>query len=101
VQRVHSDIIGPVEVESLSGGHYAVTLLDDCTGLVDVGCFERKTAAGTWLKETIKRWERATGRCYASAKHPQIFYMSIHDVLYSIHGHVVWSTTWPTVQVIL
>jgi hypothetical protein len=84
VQLVNSDIIGPVEGESRAGCRYALTLLDNYTGLVDVGCFERKTAAGTWLKKTIKRWERATGRCYASAKHPQIFYMSIHDVLYSI-----------------
>jgi hypothetical protein len=36
VQLVHSDLIGPVEVESLSGCLYAATLLDDHSGLVEV-----------------------------------------------------------------
>jgi transposase InsO family protein len=62
LQLLHSDLIGPVEVESISGCVYATTLLDDHSSLVDVGCFKRKSDTGAWIERKVKVRERATGR---------------------------------------
>jgi hypothetical protein len=57
---LHSDVIGPVEVPSLSGSRYVTSLLDDKTGYGEVGIHDTKSQAGLWIQERIERWETRT-----------------------------------------
>jgi hypothetical protein len=66
VQLMHS--MGPVEVESLSECLYAVPLLDNHSGLVEVGCFEPKSDGGAWLQQKILGWERAMGHKFKAIR---------------------------------
>jgi hypothetical protein len=59
---VHSDVVGPVEVPSLSGSRHIVTLLDDKTGYVSVGIYETKAGLAGWVQDQIERRERAVGK---------------------------------------
>lgn len=42
LELVHSDLCGPMEVDSLAGSRYFFTLIDDCTHKVFVYCLKRK-----------------------------------------------------------
>jgi len=59
---VHSDICGPIEVESLGGSQYFVTLLDDFSSLAQVAYIRRKSDADAALRGMLAMWERSTGR---------------------------------------
>jgi transposase InsO family protein len=59
---LHTDIIGPMELEGLEGEKNVVTLLDDATGFAEAGCLESKGEASGWLIARIRNWERQSGR---------------------------------------
>ena len=61
LQLLHSDVIGPVEIASLSGARYVTTLLDDATGFTSIGIHVNKSEAAPWLEARMKLWERQTG----------------------------------------
>ena len=42
LELVHTDVWGPVQVQSLSGSHYYVTFIDDATRKTWVYCIRKK-----------------------------------------------------------
>ena len=55
---IHMDIMGPMDVRSQLGHHYALVLLDDCTRYVWVISLSRKSEA----EQEIRNWLRMVER---------------------------------------
>jgi hypothetical protein len=54
---VHSDVCGPMQVSSLGGAKYLVTVLDDFSKLSVVKCIAAKSAVLTVLTAMIQLLE--------------------------------------------
>ena len=61
LQLVHTDLCGPMQRESLGGGRYVMTFLDDYSRLSVVRILPDKAAAAQALREVFAAWERQTG----------------------------------------
>lgn len=62
MQLLHTDLMGPFQVPSWGGAVYVVTLMDDYSGYADVACIVKKSDVYEWMKNTIVRWGRQTGK---------------------------------------
>jgi transposase InsO family protein len=62
LQFVHSDVCGPMEVPSLGGARYLVTVLDDFSKLSVVKCIAAKRDVLTVLPAMIQLLETESGR---------------------------------------
>ena len=61
-ELLHTDLMGPFQVPSWGGAVYAVTLMDDMSRMAEVSCVVKKSDVYEWVKDTIRRWQRQTGR---------------------------------------
>jgi hypothetical protein len=62
LQRVHSDLMGPVRPVSQGGNEYVLTAIDDFSGYAEIAPLKHKSEAGDALKKILLRWERQLGR---------------------------------------
>lgn len=62
LELLHTDLMGPFQVPSWGGAVYAVTLLDDHSRMAEVSCITQKSDVFGWIRDTIHRWERQTGK---------------------------------------
>ena len=62
LDRVHSDVCGPIEVPSLGGSRYFVTFIDECSNWVTVFLLKRKSEVVKCYFEFESYAERQTGR---------------------------------------
>ena len=62
LDKVHSDVCGPVEVPSLGGSRYFVTFIDEHSNWVTVFLLKRKSEVAVRFLEYEKLAERQTGR---------------------------------------
>jgi transposase InsO family protein len=62
LKLVHSDICGPIRVDSLGGAKYILTFTDDCSRMSEVFFLKRKSEVFEKFKEYQLRNERATGK---------------------------------------
>lgn len=59
---VHTDVCGPMPVNSLGGSRYFVTVLDDYSGMLAAIPIKTKADAGPALQREVARWETKLGR---------------------------------------
>lgn len=62
LQIVHSDVCGPMQVQSLQSSRYFVTFIDDFSRRVVVYCIEKKSMVFEVFKEFKARAETQTGK---------------------------------------
>jgi transposase InsO family protein len=58
LELVHSDLIGPFDVESAGGNKYILMAIDDFSGVAAVKPLKHKSEASAELKAICIRWER-------------------------------------------
>jgi len=59
---VHSDICGPMTVESLGGAKYFVTFTDDCTGYTETTMLHNRSDVLEAFKDYKRKVEKQTGQ---------------------------------------
>ena len=59
---VHSDVCGPIQVNSKGGARYFVTFIDDCSRYVTVYCLPSKDGVLECFKQFQTEAERQTGK---------------------------------------
>jgi hypothetical protein len=62
LQRIHSDLMGPMRPMSQGGNEYVLTTVDDYSGYAEITPLKHKSEAGEALKKVLLSWERQTGR---------------------------------------
>eukprot|EP00892_Ulva_mutabilis_P006540 jgi/Ulvmu1/4258/UM193_0007.1 len=60
LELVHSDLMGPLDVQSAGGNKYVLTAIDDFSGMAAIKFLRHKSAAATQLKAILNVWERDT-----------------------------------------
>jgi hypothetical protein len=60
LELVHSDLMGPFDVESAGGSKYILTAIDDFSGVAAVKLLKHKSEASAELKAICIRWEHET-----------------------------------------
>ena len=58
LELVHSDLMGPFEMESAGGNRYILTAIDDMSGMAEVKPLKHKSNASSTLKTILTVWER-------------------------------------------
>jgi hypothetical protein len=62
LQKVHSDVVGPIKIPSFSGSKYFVTFIDEASNKVWIYLLKRKDEVFTKFKEFVSEVENQTGR---------------------------------------
>jgi len=61
LELIHSDICGPIETESLGGGKYFVTFIDDFSRYTEVAILQNRSEVLQAFKDYKRRVEKETG----------------------------------------
>lgn len=61
MQLVHTDVCGPMPVQSIGGARYFVTLQDDYSGVATAIPIARTSEAGGAVRDIMRKWEVTTG----------------------------------------
>ena len=59
---VHSDVCGPIQVQSRGGARYFLTFIDDCSRYITVYCLPSRDGVLDCFKRFLTEAERQTGR---------------------------------------
>ena len=59
---VHSDVCGPIQVQSRGGSRYFLTFIDDCSRYITVYCLPSRDGVLDCFKRFLTEAERQTGR---------------------------------------
>jgi transposase InsO family protein len=62
LQRVHSDLMGPMRPMSKGGNEYVLTIVDDYSGYAEITPLKHKSEATEAIKKVLLGWERQTGK---------------------------------------
>lgn len=62
LERVHTDVVGPLRTSSLGGAKYSLTMVDEFSSLSSVTLLSTKGEAGHALIEGLHKWQRLTGK---------------------------------------
>lgn len=62
IELLHTDLAGPVNVPSLGGARYALSLVDDRSNFASVGFLKKKDEAAWFIESEIRRLETLSGR---------------------------------------
>jgi len=62
LEKVHTDVAGPIDTVGYQGGRYFVTLVDEYSAYAAVGVLHSKEETGDWLKAKLLQWERIANK---------------------------------------
>jgi len=61
LELIHTDVVGPMDVETIDGERYALTIIDEFTGYSSVVLLKQKSEAAKEVIAVVTQWETQLG----------------------------------------